>query len=218
MRYKKYEKSLYDQIVHAKTSSQFSKAVRYLLTSVLFKIKLPREVREEFINDIAELFTQKFGYSGTTDDPLFEKLSELYMLEDVKAIRENGKYTGGVTLNCKKLEYSFDSMRQGETLRRKPFDIVAPYGEIFEFNNSSIIDQIMWDGGVKGREDFLDVKLAADKAGLTDHQRDLIWLNGIVGLSVREIADLGSPYPSKSIVATRLREAKNLLIKASQEN
>lgn len=56
--------SLYHQITNAKTSVKFSKAVRWLITSVLYKIKLPIEVREAFINDIAELYYQKFGYRG----------------------------------------------------------------------------------------------------------------------------------------------------------
>lgn len=209
--------SLYHQITNAKTSVKFSKAVRWLITSVLYKIKLPVEVREAFINDIAELYYQKFGYRGVTDVPLFDTLAELYMQEDVISISEDGSHVGGIKLNCRKLEYSFDSVRQARTRREYPYKKETPASNVFEYDSPTFIDQLMWDGGVDNKEEVLDVFIAADKANLTDHERDLIWLNGVVGLSVREISDLGAPYPSKSVVATRLREAKNKLIKASQE-
>lgn len=48
----RYDLPLYRQITEAANSRLFSKAVQYLIESKLYKVFLPVEVREDFINDI----------------------------------------------------------------------------------------------------------------------------------------------------------------------
>ena len=52
----RYDLPLYEQITKASSAPIFSKAVRYLIERYLYKVQLPIEVREAFVNDIAELY------------------------------------------------------------------------------------------------------------------------------------------------------------------
>lgn len=214
-----YSESIYNQIIHADTSRKFSQAVRWLITKHLFKVDLPIEVREDFINDITEIYMQKFGYTDKLEPALFEALANLFMQEDVrsqKVMSPDGTVKNYTHPVSGKLEYSFNSARKDRHEREEPYKRVVPVGDtILSYNVDPAIYSVYWDGGMSDTENIIDLRQAMQKAKLTTMQQDLIWLNAVVGMSVREIADLGAPFPKKTMVAVYLREAKDLLVKVS---
>ena len=63
-------------------------------------------------------------------------------------------------------------------------------------------------------ESALDIPQAIELANLTEMEKELIWLNVVVGMNVRDIAALDDKYPSKTTIAVIIRKTKEKLKEA----
>lgn len=209
--YNLHNETLYGRIVKAKTPSQFSISVRQLIRKHLYKVVLPIEVRQEFVEGIIELYKEKFGESAQLENMLSDSLSEYYMQEDVRVISDR-RYTGSQRPVCAKLEYPFDSVKMAKTRRDNPYRKESPVETIWD----SVVPlyghtESILDGGASSRTDLIDLKTAITNSDLTPLESELLWLSAVVGLTVREIADLSDEYPQKSVTATTIAKAKEKL-------
>lgn len=212
----RYDLPLYRQITEAVNSRLFSKAVQYLIESKLYKVFLPIEVREEFINDITELYYRKFGYMSTMDDALSHALAEYYLQTDVKVMPN---YEVRLP-NCNFLEYPFEGARMRLRNHMSPYRYEVPVDVSLseELFTSKIFSGNLPEDEMRQVNETMDITQAFELANLTKLEQDIVWLNSVVGMSLRDIADLSDEFPSKSAISYKLKAAKKKLKKAVLEN
>lgn len=212
----RYDLPLYRQITEASNSRLFSKAVQYLIESKLYKVFLPVEVREEFINDITELYYRKFGYISSMDDALSHALAEYYLQTDVKVMPN---YEVRLP-NCNFLEYPFEGARMRLRNHMSPYRYEVPVdlATSEELFSSKLFAGTLPEDEMTQVDETMDITQAFELANLTKLEKDIVWLNSVVGMSLRDIADLSDEFPSKSAIAYKLKEAKKKLKKAVIEH
>lgn len=205
----RYDLPLYEQITKASSAPIFSKAVRYLIERYLYKVQLPIEVREAFVNDIAELYYRKFGYVSTMDDALSHTLAEYFLQNDVKV-------NGSKEPDCAHFEYPFESARMRVTNNRRPYrkEVPIDHETSLDVIGETLYDNITPLDELEVVESALDIHQAIELANLTEMEKELIWLNVVVGMNVRDIAALDDKYPSKTTIAVIIRKTKEKLKKA----
>lgn len=211
----RYDLPLYEQITKATSASIFSKAVRFLIEYHLYKVQLPQEVREAFINDITEIYYRKFGYVSTMDEGLAHTLAEYFLQNDVRVAPDSGRREP----DCTRLEYPFDGARMRIRNKKFPYRKEVPIDHLQQLGNfdgyfSQLYDNRTPEEEMIAVEGALDIKEAIELADLSELEEELLWLNVVVGMSVRDIASLDEKYPSKSTAATIIRDAKEKLRKA----
>lgn len=212
----RYDLPLYRQITEAPNTRIFSKAVQYLIESKLYKVFLPREVREEFVNDITEIYYRKFGYLSVMDDALTNSLAEYFLHSDVKVMPD---YTVKRP-DCNFFEYPFEGHRMRLRNHMSPYRFEVPVDTDFNemlFNENLFSDSTPEDE-LSRVDETLDITQAFELADLTKLEKDIVWLNSVVGMSLRDIADLSDEFPSKSALSYKLKEAKDKLRKAVEKH
>jgi len=212
----RYDLPLYRQITEAANSRLFSKAVQYLIESKLYKVFLPVEVREEFINDITELYYRKFGYLSVMDDALSHALAEYYLQTDVKVMPD---YEVRLP-NCNFLEYPFEGARMRLRNHMSPYRYEVPVDMTTseELFTSKLFSGSLPEDEMQQVNETMDITQAFELANLTKLEQDIVWLNSVVGMSLRDISDLSDEFPRKSAISYKLKAAKKKLKKAVLEN
>lgn len=192
----------YRAITEAETKAQSALHIKRFVESVLRRVKLPLEVRGQFIEDVYNLFYELWG----TDVPerLANTLSTLYLLDDVTgAVAGEGKYAP-----CSSFEYSFFSYKKERRIAQEDLFKESEFGDMLE--NSKKYGTYMKEGdfniwleGVIAHSNFRE-------------DEDFIFRKSVLeGISLRELD--GIRGLSKSTWGRRLALAREKFKKAAKK-